>query len=36
MTVGRSTSPTHQVGQKAEEAALLFLQQQISIVEWVK
>jgi putative endonuclease len=28
MTVGRSTSPTHQVGQKAEEAALLFLQQQ--------
>lgn len=27
MTVGRSTSPTHQVGQKAEEAALSFLQQ---------
>jgi len=25
MTVGRSTSPTHQVGQKAEEAALIFL-----------
>ncbi len=25
MTVGRSTSPTHQVGQKAEEAALSFL-----------
>jgi putative endonuclease len=28
MTVGRSTSPTHQVGQKAEEAALIFLQRQ--------
>lgn len=27
MTVGRSTSPTHQVGQKAEETALRFLQQ---------
>ncbi len=25
MTVGRSTSPTHQVGQKAEEAAIDFL-----------
>lgn len=25
MTVGRSTSPTHQVGQKAEETALIFL-----------
>jgi putative endonuclease len=27
MTVGRSTSPTHQMGQKAEEAALRFLKQ---------
>lgn len=25
MTVGRSTSPTHQIGQKAEESALQFL-----------
>lgn len=25
MTVGRSTSPTHQIGQKAEENALQFL-----------
>ena len=28
MTVGRSTSPTHQIGQKAEERALQFLQDQ--------
>lgn len=28
MTVGRSTSPTHQTGQHAEERAMLFLQQQ--------
>lgn len=28
MTVGRSTSPTHQLGAKAEDAALAFLQQQ--------
>lgn len=28
MTVGRSTSPTHQIGQQAEETALNFLQQQ--------
>lgn len=28
MTVGRSTSPTHQVGQRAEESALRFLQDQ--------
>lgn len=27
MTVGRSTSPTHQIGQKAEDVALIFLQQ---------
>ena len=28
MTVGRSTSPTHQIGQRAEESALRFLQNQ--------
>lgn len=28
MTVGRSTSPTHQIGQQAEESALQFLQGQ--------
>ena len=28
MTVGRSTSPTHQIGQQAEESALRFLQDQ--------
>lgn len=28
MTVGRSTSPTHQIGQQAEERALRFLQDQ--------
>lgn len=28
MTVGRSSSPTHQQGAKAEDAALAFLQQQ--------
>lgn len=28
MTVGRSTSPTHQIGQKAEESALRFLRDQ--------
>lgn len=28
MTVGRSSSPTHQKGSAAEDAALLFLQQQ--------